>query len=103
MELGDDAQGLEVSERARGRGLLELLEEAGAQITQGVDPALLEKERDISEKIARHIQDKNTASKPEQEEVTAKIIQLERDLGEVEGEIRVKSPLSWSLQNPQHY
>src|SRR5205085_4578049 len=44
---GYAAAALEVSERARARSLLELLAEAQADIRQGIEPALLEKERSL--------------------------------------------------------
>src|SRR4030095_10126722 len=41
------AAALEISERARARSLLEILTEADADIRQGVDPQLLERERSL--------------------------------------------------------
>lgn len=46
---GFDAAALEISEKARGRSLLDLLNEAGADIRQGVDVALLQQERDTQQ------------------------------------------------------
>ena len=46
---GYAAAALEASERARGRVLLDLLNEARADIRQGVDPALLQQERDLQQ------------------------------------------------------
>lgn len=48
---GYDAAALEASERARARGLLETLTEAHADIRQGVDPALLERERRLQQQL----------------------------------------------------
>src|SRR5215217_168537 len=48
---GFDARALEVSERARARSLIETLKEANADIRQGVDAALLERERDIQRRL----------------------------------------------------
>ncbi|MBX7224245.1 MAG: CHAT domain-containing protein [Blastocatellia bacterium] len=45
---GFDLQALQVSERARARSLVELLQTAQADIREGVDPALLERERDVT-------------------------------------------------------
>jgi hypothetical protein len=42
---GYDALALHISERSRARSLLELLTEANANIRQGFDPQLLEKNR----------------------------------------------------------
>jgi tetratricopeptide (TPR) repeat protein len=49
---GFDVAALEASENARARSLLELLKEARAEIRQGVDPSLLEHERQLRETIA---------------------------------------------------
>ena len=46
---GYDGQALSVSERARARSLLEMLNEARASIREGVDPALLQKERSLQQ------------------------------------------------------
>jgi CHAT domain-containing protein/tetratricopeptide (TPR) repeat protein len=46
---GYAAAALEASERARGRVLLDLLNEARADIRQGLDPALLQQERDLQQ------------------------------------------------------
>lgn len=48
---GYDALALQASERARARGLLETLTEARADIRQGVNPAMLEQERDLQHLI----------------------------------------------------
>ncbi len=44
---GFNARALEASERARARGLLDLLNESHADIRQGVEPALLDQERSL--------------------------------------------------------
>jgi len=46
-----DKEAFAVSEKARARSFLELLNEARAQGRDGIDPALLEKERELSESI----------------------------------------------------
>jgi len=48
---GYDAKALHVSERSRARSLLELLTEANADIRQGIEPQLLEKERTLQQKL----------------------------------------------------
>jgi hypothetical protein len=48
---GYDAMALEASERSRARGLLESLNEARAEIRQGVDPALLERGRVLQQQL----------------------------------------------------
>lgn len=49
---GFDAAALQVSERGRARSLLELLREARAEIRQGVDPSLIEREKELRNAIA---------------------------------------------------
>ncbi|HEY7412545.1 MAG TPA: tetratricopeptide repeat protein, partial [Vicinamibacteria bacterium] len=51
-EAGHDAAALQTSERARARVLLEALVEARADIRQGVDPALLERERSLQKRLS---------------------------------------------------
>jgi CHAT domain-containing protein/tetratricopeptide (TPR) repeat protein len=48
---GYDVQAFETSERARARSLLDLLSEAKAGLRQGVDPALLERERVLTAQL----------------------------------------------------
>lgn len=51
-ESGETGAALEASEQGRARSLLDLLAEAGADIRQAIDPALLERERELYEAIA---------------------------------------------------
>ena len=51
IEGSDDAVALAVSEHARERSLLELLEESRADIRQGVDSSLLEHERSLQQQL----------------------------------------------------
>ena len=48
---GFDALAVEVSERQRARSLLDLLTEARADLRQGVDPALIERERTLAKQL----------------------------------------------------
>jgi len=50
-DRGYDARAIHASERAKARSLLELLTEANADIRQGVDPKLLEKEWNLQEQL----------------------------------------------------
>ena len=49
---GNDRRALEISEQGRARGLLDLLGESRSNIREGIDPALLERERDLRGAIA---------------------------------------------------
>ena len=50
---GLDGLALQASERARARSLLDTLNQAGADIKQGADPALLERRRRVSRRRGR--------------------------------------------------
>lgn len=103
---GYDATALQASERARARSLLEILTEARADIRQGVDPVLLERERSSqqqlnakSERLTRLL-----SGKPSEEQATAARKEVETLLAnyhELEAQIRAKSPRYAALTQPQ--
>lgn len=97
---------LEMSERARARSLLELLQEAGADAFAGVDPELRERERSLrnrlNAKATYQLELLSGASTGEQR------MEAERELGallaevdQVEAEIRRRSPRYAALTQPQ--
>ena len=103
---GYDAAALQTSESARARSLLEILTESRANIRQGIDPALLEREHSLqqqlnakSERLARLLGDKHT----EEQAATARkeVDGLLEQYQEVEAEIRAKSPRYAALTQPQ--
>jgi CHAT domain-containing protein len=51
MRLHDNAKAFELSERARARTFVDLIRSARLDIRQGVDPALLERERNIQQSL----------------------------------------------------
>src|SRR6266508_1539018 len=73
-----DALALAVSERARARSLLELLTEARADIRQGVDSSLIERERSLRQRFAARAAAQanllNRKHTPEQADAAAKEI-----------------------------
>jgi CHAT domain-containing protein/tetratricopeptide (TPR) repeat protein len=103
---GYDALALHASERARARSLLEILTEANADIRQGVDPKLLEKERTLQQQLAtrekrqiellsgNHTQEQAAALEKEIEELLAQY-------REVQAQIRATSPRYAALTQPQ--
>jgi CHAT domain-containing protein/Tfp pilus assembly protein PilF len=101
-----DAAALAVSERARARSLLELLEEARADIRQGVDSSLLERERSLQQRLnaraaaqARLLNRKHT---PEQAAASAKeIAAITAEYEEIRAQIRARSPRYAALTQPQ--
>ena len=97
---------LELSERARARSLLELLTESNADIRQGVDPALLQKERALQQRLnaraeaqtrflsGKHTPDQATA-------VAAEITELSTQLNNARTQIHQTSPHYAALTQPQ--
>jgi CHAT domain-containing protein/Tfp pilus assembly protein PilF len=103
---GHDVTAFDASERARARSLLEMIAEARVDIRQGVDAALLERERTAqqqlnakSERLTRLLSRKPT----EEQASTAKkeVENLLKDYEDVSAEIRAKSPRYAALTQPQ--
>jgi CHAT domain-containing protein len=100
------AEALQVSERARARSLIELLTEAGADIRQGVDAALVERERELQEQIndktTEQIQSLGDPKKADQVAALAREIeQLTAELRDTQSRIRASSPRYAALTQPQ--
>lgn len=103
---GHDATAFGANERARARILLELLTESRADIRQGVDAALLERERSSqrqlnarSDRLTRLLAGKHT-----EEQAAAARKEVEGLLAayqEIQAEIRAKSPGYAALTQPQ--
>ncbi len=103
---GYDASALQSVERARARGLLELLTEAGADIRQGVEPSLLERERSlqrsISAKSERQIQLLNGQHTAEQAAAIKKELDdLLVEYRQAQAQIRANSPRYAALTQPR--
>jgi CHAT domain-containing protein len=103
---GHDVEGLELSERARARGLLELLKEARVNIREGVDPALLSRERELNQLIAdktiRQIRVLNRKYTPAQAEAIDKELKaIDIEYQRIEGQIRAASPRYAALTQPR--
>lgn len=103
---GLDALALGASEGARARSLLELLTESGADIRQGVDPALLERERALQRllnaKAERRRRILNQDHTKEQAAAVGKEIeQVSGELRQVESQIRLVSPRYAALTQPR--
>ncbi|MEK6334321.1 MAG: CHAT domain-containing protein [Acidobacteriota bacterium] len=94
-----------ISEKARARSLLESLNEARADLRQGVDPALLDRERNLeqiinvrAERRAQLIAAKNDS---EAQAVTRELDQLTTEYDQVKGQIKTTSPRYAALTQPQ--
>jgi CHAT domain-containing protein/predicted negative regulator of RcsB-dependent stress response len=101
-----DAAAFAVSERARARSLLDLLKESRADIRQGVDSSLLERERSlrrrINAKAAAQVSLLNGKHTPAQADAAAKeIASITDEYEELRAQIRARSPRYAALTEPQ--
>ena len=106
QQKGFHAEALQVTERARARGLLDLLNESGADIRQGVDAALLDRERElqllISAKAARQTQLRLAkAPAPQIEQINNELEKLTAEAQTVQARIRATSPRYAALTQPR--
>jgi CHAT domain-containing protein/Flp pilus assembly protein TadD len=102
---GYDALALQAAERARGRSLLESLTEARANIREGIDPALLKRERALQQTLdATAERQARLVSGSQSEERSAALKHetetLLDEFQEVETEIRASSPRYAALTQP---
>ena len=103
---GFDAAALETSERARARGLLDLLAESHADLREGIDATVLERERMLESRLSakadrqvRLLAGKHT---PEMASATEKEIHdLTGQYQQVRAEIRSQSPHYAALTQPR--
>nr|MBA3356812.1 tetratricopeptide repeat protein [Pyrinomonadaceae bacterium] len=102
---GHDALALQVTERARARSLLEALSEARADIRQGVEPSLLQRERTLQQRlnVAAERQMRLLTGKHTEEQVAAvkkEIDALTAEFQDVQAQIRQRSPRYAALTQP---
>lgn len=105
-ERGFAAAALEASERARARGLLDLLNESGADIRQGVPADLVERERTLRLRLnsaaGYQLQLLGQTHTTEQAAAaTREVEDLSSALSEVEARMRRASPRYAALTQPQ--
>lgn len=103
---GYDAMAFEAAERARARSLIELLVESQAQIREGVDPALLERERKLIQllnaKAQRRMELRADGRRESQgEALDREINELEDEYQQVQSSIRRNSPHYAALTQPR--
>ena len=103
---GLDVVALNVVERARARGMLEMLAESHAEIRQGVDPTLLERERllrqQLNDKEKRRMKLLGGSPAPQQAEAAEREIRaILSQYQQVESEIKAASPRYAALTQPQ--
>lgn len=103
---GYDAKAFQASERARARTLLDTLMEANADIRQGVEPGLLQREREIQRRLNARAQNQMQLLAQQHSEQQAAAIAEEiqaiiKELQQVETEIRRASPRYAALMQPR--
>jgi CHAT domain-containing protein/uncharacterized protein HemY len=99
---GFDTLAVETSERQRARSLLDQLIEARADLRQGVDAALIERERTLSKQLNDKARQLLQVTKPEEAEALKKEVnQLETDYERAQAAIRKASPHYAALVQPQ--
>jgi CHAT domain-containing protein/Tfp pilus assembly protein PilF len=103
---GYNALALQISERARARGLLEILTLANADITSGVDAALLKQKNSLEQKIQaaqkRLTSLSSSNSNPEQlKEANSELTSLTQQYQTLQTKIRTDSPHYAALTQPQ--
>ena len=104
QEAGFAQAALEASEAGRVRTLLETLAETKAQIREGVDPKLLERDRTLQRRLenlaSRQVVSLNGATDKTNIELEAEIEQLTSEYRDVQGQIRAHSPQYAALVQP---
>ena len=112
---GHDRRAFEISEKRRARSLLDSLREAKAEIRLGVDPGLIEQERQIQEKLNRaatainpfstsllkglaNLEDAEFSEEPA---VETDVVALNAELQQIRGAIRATSPRYAALTQPR--
>ncbi|HEV2855887.1 MAG TPA: CHAT domain-containing protein [Thermoanaerobaculia bacterium] len=90
---GYRARALEASERARARGLLDLLAEGRIDVLQGLDPDLRQREDEISDQISRaHRELRSGKAKPEQSQsLRAELRELDKRRDQLDLEIQTRN------------
>jgi len=95
----------EMNDNARARSLLEIVAEGRAKIRQGIDPALLERERVLQEQLTAKASYRMRAfsgnAKAESEIAEKELRQITTSYQELQTQIRQQSPLYANLTNPQ--
>ena len=102
---GFDARALQTSEHSRARGLLDLLIESGADIRQGVEPVLLERERSLRQVLNTKAAEQESllGGKHTAEQAAAadrEILALTAEYEQAQAQIRQKSPRYAALVQP---
>jgi CHAT domain-containing protein/Tfp pilus assembly protein PilF len=107
MRLGDTEAALQANERSRARSLLDMLAASGTDIREGVDPKLLARERDLSDRLnakGSRLLPLLGRNDPENDAqaaaLSAEIRDLQSEYQDVETAIRSASPRYAALTQP---
>jgi CHAT domain-containing protein/tetratricopeptide (TPR) repeat protein len=102
---GFNARALQVSEKSRARSLLELLREARAEIRQGVEPSLIEREQSLRRLIAEKAEEQTRLlsgkyTEEKARDLSQQIETLTTEYDQVQSRIRQTSPRYAALIEP---
>jgi len=103
MRLGDTEAALQANERSRARSLLDMLAASGADIREGLDPKLIARERDLSDRLnakGARLLPLLGRDDPQAAALTAEIRDLQSEYQDVEAAIRSASPRYAALTQP---
>ena len=102
-QAGYDAMALRMSERAHARSLLEILTETGADIRQGIDPQLLERERSVGRRLIARLEDGMgwSSARPITEQASKEFNALSSEYQEIQAQIRALNSRYAALTQPQ--
>ena len=103
MRMGETEAALQANERSRARSLLDMLAASGTDIREGVDPKLLTRERDISDRLnakGARLLPLLGRDDPQATALSAEIRDLQSEYQDVETAIRSASPRYAALTQP---
>lgn len=103
---GHDRMALALGERARARSLLDLLEESGAEIRRGIDPALGERRRLLEQRLEAKARRRlalagNARDTVRRQTLDEELRSVVADLETVDAEIRRRNPRYADLVRPR--
>lgn len=98
--------GFTASERGRARGLLDAIALRGGALTQAIDPALSERERELRRALTGKLDQRlrlatGEATKQELAALDRELSELETEYQQVQGKLRAASPAYAALTSPE--
>jgi CHAT domain-containing protein/Tfp pilus assembly protein PilF len=103
MRMGEPEAALQANERSRARSLLDMLAASGTDIREGVDPKLMARERDLSDRLnakGSRLLPLLGRDDPQAAALSAEIRDLQSEYQDVETAIRSASPRYAALTQP---